>query len=170
MAAIECDFSEFEQFFDKLHKAASGDFKNALLVFLESLGAEFLDIVTEQIIQLEVVDTRLLLKSFKRKGKESTWHIEKGGLSLEVGTNVKYAKFVNDGHYTNPPGVKVRFIPGYWKNNRFVYDANAKSGMVLKQRWVKGKAYWDSAIAIMEKICPELLENKLQQWLNSYFS
>ena len=42
--------------------------------------------------------------------------------------------------------------------------------MMLKQHWVEGKHYWESALRILSQIYPELLEAKLQEWLDSYFS
>lgn len=91
------------------------------------------------------------------------------GLTLEVGTNVEYASYVNDGHWTCKKGEKMRFVPGYWSGNRFIYDSSAKSGMMLKQNWVKGAHYWESGLRILDKMLPGLIEAKLQQWINSYF-
>ena len=88
---------------------------------------------------------------------------------LEVGTSVEYAGYVNDGHWTNTKGVERRFVPGYWEGDRFIYDPAAKGGMMLKQHWVEGKHYWESALRILDRIYPELLEAKLQEWLDSYF-
>ncbi|EKC51537.1 phage-like protein, partial [human gut metagenome] len=51
----------------------------------------------------------------------------------------------------------------------FVYNKNAKSGMMLKQNWVKGAHYWESGLRILDKMLPGLIEAKLQQWINSYF-
>ena len=82
------------------------------------------------------MDTRLLLASFEKGGQDGVWLLSDGDLSLEVGTNVKYAKWVNDGHKANPDGVASRFIPGKWVGDRFIYDPNAKEGMVLKQQFI----------------------------------
>ena len=66
------------------------------------------------------------------------WLLSDGDLSLEVGTNVKYAKWVNDGHKANPDGVASRFIPGKWVGDRFIYDPNAKEGMGPSRRRPEG--------------------------------
>ena len=89
---------------------------------------------------------------------------------LEIGTSVNYASYVNDGHWTNPKGVEKRFVPGYWNGDRFIYDPSAKCGMILKQKWVEGKHYWESAVRIIEKIYPTLLDEKLQRFIDNYFS
>jgi hypothetical protein len=115
------------------------------------------------------MDTRLLLKSFRRSGDGCIWTIEDDGMSLEIGTNVDYASYVNDGHWTNPKGVDTRWVPGYWTEDRFIYDPNAKTGMLLKQKWVPGKHYWESAIRILDKMIPQLLEAKVQKWIDEYF-
>lgn len=164
------DFSEFEDFFKRLQRAANGDFKKELALFMEGLGFEFLRIVEDEIIRRKVMDTRLLLTSFHKSSAEGVWQLNESGLTLEVGTNVTYASFVNDGHWTNKKGQDTRFVPGRWSGDRFIYEPGAKTGMVLKQKWVEGAHYWESAIRILEKIYPKLLDAKLQDWIDRYFS
>ena len=41
--------------------------------------------------------------------------------------------------------------------------------MVLKMKWVEGSHYWESSVRILEKLYPEVLEKKLQSWLDEYF-
>ena len=167
--AIEFDLGDFEEFVKRLGSAARGDFKAELAKFMQGLGAEFLRIVQDEIIRRKVVDTRLLLASFHEGGEGNVWEIREGGLTLEVGTNVSYAKFRNNGHWLNPQGVERRFVPGRWQGRRFVYDPKAGTGMMLQQQWVEGAHYWEGAIKIFEKIFPEALEAELQSWLDKYF-
>jgi len=169
MAAVQIDLGNFEEFIRRLNRAAQGEFRNEFAEFLQGLGAEFLRIVEDEIIRRKVMDSRLLLASFHQGDVNNVWEIRDGGLTLEVGTNVKYAAFRNDGHWTNPKGVERRWIPGRWDGHRFIYDPSAKTGMALKQQWVEGAHYWEGAIKIFEKIFPKLLEGKLQDWLNKYF-
>lgn len=166
---VEFDMSEFKQFFGNVERAAKGEFRKEFELFLEGLGNEFLRILQDEIIRREVMDSRLLLASFEKGSEGNAWKIEEGGLTLEVGTNVKYAGYVNDGHWTNRQGVERRFVPGYWQGDRFIYDPAAEGGMLLKQRWVEGKHYWDSALRILNRIYPDLLDAKMQEWLDSYF-
>lgn len=165
---VDIDMSEFKEFFGNVG-AAKGDFRKEFELFLEGLGNEFLRILQDEIVRRQVMDSRLLLSSFEKDSEGNVWSIQEGGLVLEVGTNIEYAGYVNDGHWTNPKGVERRFIPGYWEGDRFIYDPAAKGGMMLKQHWVEGKHYWESALRILDKIYPEMLENKLQEWLDSYF-
>lgn len=170
MATIEFDMSEFRAFFDRMEKAAKGDFRKEFELFLEGIGSEFLRILQDEIVRREVVDSRQLLASFEKGGDGNVWELTDGGLTLEVGTNVDYASYVNDGHWTNTKGVERRWVPGYWQGDRFIYDPSAETGMLLKQHWVEGKHYWESALRILNEIYPDILEAKLQEWLDSYFS
>jgi len=169
MAAVQVDMTALEDFIEQLEHAAKGDFKKELVEFVQGLGTEFLRIVEEEIIRRGVMDSRLLLASFHEGGADNVWEIGSGGLSLEVGTNVTYAKFRNDGHWTNPKGVERRWIPGHWDEHRFIYDPSSSTGMSLSQQWVEGAHYWESAIKIFERMLPDLLEAKLQDWLDNYF-
>ena len=164
---LEAD--EMKEFFEKCRRAGNGVFKRELSLFLEGIILEFLRIIEDEIIRLKVMDTRLLLNSFHKGEDENVWRLSDSGLTLEVGTNVEYASYVNDGHWTCKKGEKMRFVPGYWSGNRFIYDSSAKSGMMLKQNWVKGAHYWESGLRILDKMLPGLIEAKLQQWINSYF-
>lgn len=164
---LEAD--EMKELFEKCRRAGNGVFKRELSLFLEGIGLEFLRIIEDEIIRLKVMDTRLLLNSFHKGSSGTVWELSDDGLTLEVGTNVEYASYVNDGHWTCKKGEKMRFVPGYWSGNRFIYDSSAKSGMMLKQNWVKGAHYWESGLRILDKMLPGLIEAKLQQWINSYF-
>lgn len=169
MATVEFDMSEFRAFFDSVEKAARGDFRKEFETFLEGIGFEFLRIVQDEIKRLKVMDTRLLLASFEKGAEGNVWRLQEGGLVLEVGTNLNYASYVNDGHWTNAKGVERRWVPGYWQGDRFIYDPKAETGMLLKQHWVDGTLYFDSALRILNDIMPEVLDAKLQTWLDNYF-
>ena len=167
---IEVDVSDYQRFFERLGKAANGDFKNEITGFLEGVGVEFLRVLQDEIVRREVMDSRFLLQSFEKGSEDGVWTLNEGDLTLEVGTNIKYAKFVNDGHNTNPPGVKARFVPGYWDGDRFIYVPGADTGMMLTQKWVPGAHYWEAGLKIIKTIYPELLDRKLQEWIDNYFS
>lgn len=161
---IKVDTSMIEDFAKKCISAGSGALKKEFQNWLESLGMDFLRIIQDEIIRKQVVDTRLLLTSFQ-KGEEGNVFILNGNdLTLDVGTNVEYAKFVNDGH-----NQKARFIPGTWSGDKFTYQPGAKTGMMLTARFVPGKHYWESGVYVIEKMLPQLLERKLNQWLDNYF-
>lgn len=166
---VHFDFSEAKAFFEAMSNAASGDFETEIKRFIQGIGLEFLRILQDEIIRRKVVDSRLLLQSFQYGHEENVWIIREGGLELEVGTNISYAKYVNDGHWTNKKGQAGRFVPGYWNGDRFIYDPKADTGMYLKQKWIPGSHYWDQALRILDKMYPKLIEAKIDQWLNEYF-
>ncbi len=169
MAAVNIDFSEMKRFFESVNKLGNGDIEKELKLFLEGIGVEFLRVLRDEIKRREVVDSRQLLKSFNKDDENNIWELKEGNLTLEVGTSVNYAKYVNDGHGTCPPGVERRFVPGYWKGDRFIYDKSAKGGMVLKADFVDGKPYWDKAVMTIEKMLPGLMEAKMRQFIENYF-
>ncbi len=164
MANVEVNVAELNEFFDKCSRI-SDDLKKQLNLFLEGLGNEFLRVIQDEIISKGVVDTRLLLSSFQKGDKDNVWVLSEGSIELEVGTNVQYAKFANDGHWQNR-----RFVPGRWSGERFIYESGAKTGMMLTAKRVEGKHYWESGIKIIESMMPKFLEAKIQEWLNQYFS
>lgn len=158
---------EIKSFFDKCTIAGGGEFKRQLASFLEELGERFLDIICDEIVRRGAVDTGRLLGSFQKDS--SVWVLSQGALTLEIGTDVEYAQFVNDGHWTCPSGEKMRFIHGYWSGGRFIYDANSDTGMMLKQKWVQGVHFWESGLKIVDEMIPHLVDRKIQEWIDGYF-
>ncbi|KIL72542.1 hypothetical protein SD78_4127 [Bacillus badius] len=153
-----------KQFMKQVEKAADGELKREFGLWLEGMGMDFLALIQDEIIRTEAVDTRRLLNSFSRGDSESVWSINAGGLTLEVGTNLTYASYANDGHFQ-----KKRFVPGYWRGDRFVYEPGASTGMMLREKWIEGSNYWDNALAIFERIFQRSLERRMQQWLDTNF-
>jgi hypothetical protein len=166
---FEFDTRDFDRYFKLISKAAHGEFKKQIALWFEASGFEFLRVVQDEIIRRKVVNTRLLLNSFEKGEKHNVWKVSDGGLTLEVGTNVSYAAYVNDGHWTNKKGQKSRFVPGVWRGDNFEYVRGAKTGMVLKQKWVEGAHYWEAAIRIFERIFKTSVEKKMAEWRDKYF-
>ena len=170
MSVVTFDMSEYREFFRRMERAARGDFRAEFELYIEAVGSEFLRILQDEIVRRKVIDTRLLLASFERGGDGNVWSLSDGGLTLEVGTNLEYAAFVNDGHWLNPRGVDMRWVPGEWQGERFIYQPGAKTGMLLKQKWIEGSHYFDDAIRLMERMAPQFMERKIEQWLGQFFS
>lgn len=178
---IEIDMSDFRAFFDQMERAARGDLRRELESFLEGLGVEFLRLVQDEFINRHKnTGHGQLLASFTKDGEQNIWRYTDDGLTLEIGSSLEYAGYVNDGHRTLDPaetkyftlsnGEKARFVPGYWQGQRFIYDPQAEGGMVLKYHWVEGLHFWEAAMQAMEQLCPEFLENRLAEWLDNYFA
>ncbi|MCY7754107.1 HK97 gp10 family phage protein [Bacillus haynesii] len=155
-----------KQLSQTLEKAGQSGFRTEAAKWLEQAGTDFLDLVRDEIVRAGSIDTGSLLRSFKRGSEGNSWEIEKGGLTLEVGTELEYASFVNDGHWSGGKD-EVRWIPGQWHGGRFQYDPGSSSGMALKRQWVKGTGYWEHALYIFERLFEKRLHERLQTWLNS---
>ena len=168
---VGIDTTELRRFVNKLNQAGRGKgFEKELSRFLDAMAVDFLANVQDAIIRAGSVDTRLLANSFQKSGEGNFFIVQEGGLQIEVGTNVEYASFVNDGHWLNPKGVDMRWVPGEWQGERFVYQPGAKTGMLLKQKWIEGSHYFDDAIRLMERMAPQFMEQKMGQWLDKFFS
>lgn len=146
-------------------EAAAADLPQYTRRFLEERGEEFLDIVQMAIEDAGNIDTGKLLGAFVKGGDGNIWTMDAGGFSLTIGTNVKYAQWVNDGHRQKPG----RFIPGYWQGEHFRYNPGASTGMVLKASFVTGSHYFDRSIQVLEGIFPKRAKESLRQFLERYF-
>lgn len=169
---MKFEIDGLKEFAKALDRASSGDLVTRFGLWLEAMGFEFLDLIQDEIIRTKTVDTRRLLNSFGKGDSENMWSTSKGGLSLEVGSNLTYALYVNDGHFTIDPakGLDRRWVPGRWIGNRFEYDpSETKTGMLLKFTWIDGTNYWDNALAIFERIFKKSFDRRLQEWLDTAF-
>lgn len=167
MVNITVDTSELDAFF-ALCSNADADLKKEFELWLQALGTDFLRIIKEEIISKNVKITTNLLASFQKGDKSNVWVLSDDNLTLEVGTNVYYAKWVNDGHWQ-----QHRFVPGYFERRNdgksvFIYVPGSKTGMMLSAKFVEGKKYWQSAIEVMNKVIPESLESRITQWFDKY--
>ncbi|WP_252503275.1 HK97 gp10 family phage protein [Sporosarcina sp. Marseille-Q4943] len=160
-----------EAFAKALDDAANGELRAEFALWLDAMGLEFLDLIQDEIIRTNTVDTGRLLNSFGKGDKDNVWSISEGKLSLDIGTNVEYASYVNDGHFTIDPskGLDRRWVPGVWKGKRFEYTPGADTGMLLKFTWIDGTHYWDNAFAIFERMFEKSLERRFQEWLDKTF-
>ncbi|MDR1408851.1 MAG: HK97 gp10 family phage protein [Oscillospiraceae bacterium] len=168
-------------FFEEMKLAGNGGLlKKELQLFLEEIAIQFLTILQNAVQgdygeEYRAMATRNLQHSFMREDSASVFELDAEALSATVGTNTEYASHVNDGHWLNPGGVEKRFVPGHWTGPpgdsaaQFIYEPGAETGMVLKQRWVEGRHFWEKSLEELEKLIPGFLEYKMQQWLDRYF-
>jgi hypothetical protein len=82
--------------------------------------------------------------------------------SIEVGTMVSYAQAINDGFV-----IDQRFVPGIWNGQKFKYDPNAKTGMMLHPQFVLGKHYMEKGFQAFESKAREELEKWIQNMLDA---
>ncbi|HDR4568981.1 HK97 gp10 family phage protein [Bacillus paranthracis] len=159
--ATEITTQGFREFSRKLDRMANG-LDQQVALWLEASGFQFLEEVQNQIISLGVVDTRRLLNSFTQGDSGNVWRSSDGGLVLEVGTNVEYAKIVNSGHQQ-----VRRFVPGRWEGHNFEYDPHAPTGMMLTAKFIEGRPYWDNAVAIYERMFQRSFDRQFKQWVQN---
>ena len=86
-----------------------------------------------------------------------SWAVALGSDEVEVSTYLEYAEYVEDGH-----NQKARFVPGRWSGNRFIYDPNARTGMMLKAKWIAGRKMVEKTMHIMESE----LDSDVARWFN----
>lgn len=159
------DYSELKQL-AKQFEEASKTAKPFMATVLEDIGEEFLDIVQDEIMRAENVDTRVLLSSFSRGSSDNIFELDAGALTLTIGTTVEYADYVNRGHKQTPG----RFIPGIWNGNGiFRYQPGAKTGMVLKAKKVKGSRYFDKSVRVLKKMINIRIEKLFDEFFDKYF-
>ncbi|HWR07103.1 HK97 gp10 family phage protein [Sporomusa sp.] len=159
---FKVDINGLKEFSQKLKAAADGDLIKQYNLWLEAAGMEFLDIVQDEIIRLKVVDTRRLLNSFTRSDSDCIFKLTGKGLKLEIGTNIEYAQWVNDGHYIGSKKLTIKT-----KNGRKLALRNIKN-WVGKRKWIEGYHYFDISLEVFEKILVTSMEKKLQEWLDEF--
>lgn len=76
--------------------------------------------------------------------------------SCEMTNNMDYASWVEDGHRQ----VK-RWVPGSWMGNRFIYNGNSESGMMLKPKWITGFHMGRRAINNIDANAKKYVKNDL---------
>lgn len=158
------DTSELDNFIGKL-EAAVPQIKPKMAKILDHAGEKFLDLVQEQIEAEGNVDTRTLLSSFSKGSGNGIYRLDEGSLTLEIGTRVQYARWVNDGH-SQQPG---RFIPGVWSGDRFIYTPGAETGMVLKASFIEGSHFFDHAEIAFTFLFPDMVKEDAEALLRSIF-
>lgn len=151
------DFREFQKRMEKLHRGAP----QALERIMYQLGEELLNHVVEELSRQDLIDTGTLWNSFSQGDPNNVWEFDgdRDTLTLEVGSNLTYAEYLNDGYTISKP----HFVPGYWNGvGKFVYDPSAKGGFTVKPRSFIGRKYFDIALQNFRGGMKALLEKLLQ--------
>ena len=78
MATVEFDMAEYREFFERLERAAKGDFRQEMELYLEAVGFDFLRVVQDEIVRRKVLDSRLLLASFEKGNDANVWQLTDG--------------------------------------------------------------------------------------------
>ena len=131
-----------------------GENKGKSRVYLEYIGKS----------SASSVDTGDLWRSFSRGGRGNIWTADKasGNFRLVVGSNLKYARLINDGFNR-----KRRWIPGIVDGNGiFRYQKGAKTGVMVSSGRFMGTHYFEIAFDEVKKIMPEIIESELRRFFD----
>jgi hypothetical protein len=165
-SGINIEVQGMNKLFKRLNKLADKELQQEVELWLEGSGMQFLEEVQLMIKSMQVVDTRRLLNSFNKGAQGGVWTKSVGGLRLTVGTNVDYARYVNDGHWTDSKsaGRPYRFVPGTWSGGKFTYIPGHSEGMILALQYIDGKPYFDNAVTAFRKIFAASFETRVRDW------
>ncbi|WP_425623003.1 HK97 gp10 family phage protein [Brevibacillus borstelensis] len=151
------DFREFQKRMEKLHRSAP----QALERIMYQLGEELLNHVIEELNRQDLIDTGALWNSFAQGDQNNVWEFDadRDTLTLEVGSNLPYAEYLNDGYTIEKP----YFVPGYWNGvGKFIYDPDAKGGFMVRPRSFIGRKYFDIALQDFQGGMQALLQKLVQ--------
>jgi len=104
------------------------------------------------------VDTGMLRNSWKigevRRGL--------GGYEIDIINPIEYASYLEYGHWQ-----RRRWVPGVWVGGKFVYDPDAKTGMLLTDKYVKGFYMLRLSMEQIEREMPTRLRTAFDAWVKS---
>lgn len=148
---MSMDFKEFQDLLNNF-KEVQKQHEAFLRKFLTEMGMRAL----AQTKKLTPVDTGNLRNNWElsqvyRKGDE---------LYIVLFNPTEYASFIEDGHMQYS-----RWVPGEWRDDRFEYIPGAKTGMMLKEKWIPGFHMARISIAKVERELPKRYERALKQFM-----
>lgn len=117
------------------------------------------------VVELTPPRSSRLAKSWRQSAarkKGNHWEVN-------VYNTAPYAIYVEVGHLTCKPGVKQRWVPGYWDGGEFIYAPGAKTGMLLKQQWVKGRFMLTRAQKQLDKKARIIIAEEVKKKLGEMF-
>ena len=158
---VSFDYSQIEDYlhkFEELRPLVEQVINNVL----NEWGIIFLNKVTDNIIECKSVVTSNMIASFTFGDTNSIWEVDKN--SITVGSKVRYAYLVENGHWNMGEDVTHRFVPGYWKSS----DPTAKGGMMLKRKYIEGKKFFAKALLEMEGQIGEIFDSYMAELLDIF--
>lgn len=153
---IVFDLKELQNYAQKGRKAVK-EFDR----FVEGLARKAGELYTGYLVEATPVSDGNLRNQWKVKSVQK----EPDGYLVTLVNGAQYASYVNDGHMANEPGVAFRFVPGEWRADKFQYIPGHKTGMVLRQQWIKGLFFVEKATDLFEKELPKFCERELEAFI-----
>lgn len=154
---------DFDGLARRFRQLANDGIERILRNIAEAAGEALLNMIIDEINKQGLIDTGVLQGSFSRGEDGNTWEwdVDRNALVLEVGSNLPYAKYLNDGYTIE----KAHFVPGVWRNGRFEYDPSAKTGFLAKPRSFIGRRYLDIATDNFKGGMNEFIVRRLEREL-----
>lgn len=150
--------------FEKMLKSTKElEAKNATFVrdFLMEMGAR----AWAQTKKLTPVQTGNLRNKWELSG---VFMISKDVLGVVIFNPVEYASWVEDGHMQ-----RARWVPGTWKGkgdrSKFIYIPGAKTGMLLRDKWIPGQHMARVSIAKVQMEIPARYERAFKQFAEGIY-
>lgn len=145
---------------ESLETILQRDLSAAIHAALEQMG----EWLMRDAQRLSPIDTGRLYYSWQQGDPDNLWRInfERGVIQLQLGTDVPYSGWVEEGHWANPQGIAVRWVPGYWVGDKFHYDPTSNTGMALKQQWIPGYHMFEIAFESIEALSPNFVAYTIQ--------
>jgi hypothetical protein len=153
---------DFDGLAKKFKKLSDEGVNQILKNIAEAVGETLLNLVIDEIDKQDLIDTGVMWNSFTRGENNNIWEwdIDRNSITIEVGSNLPYARHLNDGYTIH----KAHFVPGYWATNgTFVYDPRAKTGFMARPRSFIGRHYFDIAVQQLEGGMNALIMKRLEK-------
>lgn len=118
-------------------------------------------------VNTNAIDTGLLWNSLSRGSVGNIWTFsgKAGKFTLCVGSNVKYAGYINDGYKVS----KKHWVPGTIDGKgKFIYQKGSKTGIMVRAHTYKGVKYFDLGFEEMEKAAPEVVRYELNRFKEAF--
>jgi hypothetical protein len=81
-------------------------------------------------------------------------------LYVEIINSLEYASYVEDGHWQHK-----RWLPGIFSRNKFKYVRGAKTGIMLREKWIPGRYMARISIAKIQQEIPRRYEMEFNQFI-----
>jgi hypothetical protein len=145
------DYRGFEKLLANFKEVQKG-YDQFIRSFLTEMGMRAI----AQTKKLTPVDTGNLRNNWElsqvyRKGDE---------LYIVLFNPTEYASFIEDGHMQYS-----RWVPGEWRGDRFEYIPGAKTGMMLKEKWIPGFHMARISINKVERELPKRYDRAFKEFI-----
>lgn len=145
------NFQEFKKFAERLEKVAKTIEKEIDNFFYEMALKCLARTMKRTPVDTGDLRKQWALSSIVRTGAE---------LTITIFNPLEYASFVEYGHR-----MTKHFVPGEWKGNRFIYNPDAETGVIMgvKTQWVEGKYMCTISMKEISDIIPKEWDKRFKK-------